>query len=1301
MTVAFPLTPIQEGMFLETAQAANPGIYLQQIIIHMADERIDATAMGSAWSDAFIVHPALRLVIKQTDPLVQSLEEPQPLTVNFLDWTKDSSATQQTKFENFLAGDRAKGTAAERYPSSRFTLVKTGARQGKLVWTFPHSLLDGRSVAPILTEAFDRYRTYCAPGPTPQTPPLPTKLVFAEHCDALSQLDQQPGLDHFAGTLQGWEGGSGLLNLDAEPAPRAFYTEVLTKEATRALEDLAAQAGVAMSTLVMAAWGVVTARFSGRGDTVFGNTLAGRHLVKGMQDAVGCFLTTVPMRLKLTPGQTIGDILSDMRTQQIDLRPFEQTPLTKIRARTDVPPGVPLFDTVVVFETTTLDAQLKTFKNGWENRTVDLREEGSTPATLAVYHGEQVKLAIEYDPQQVPDGPRVAKYMQQFLRNLVTATPDTPIAAISMLSRDEIQSLYQLSGEKTARANTPRHCLTLFADQVTARPGHVAVCQDGAETLSYGALDAAANRLAHTLVAQGVLPRDIVGICLSRSPAFAVAILAVWKAGAAFVPMDPSYPRETLDIIETDSDARLIITDDSSLTFNRPVLNLSQNTTAQMPDTAPDIAHQPDDPAYVIFTSGSTGRPKGVLVPQSALAAHAAAAQNLYQLTPDDRALQFASLSFDVALEECVSTLLAGATLVMRTPDMSQSTSVFLERCTASGITLLNLPTGFWVALTDAMETGKTALPDTIRMIIVGGERIPLSVLRRWRAMFPDLPFVNGYGPTETTITCTAHVLTPGDLERGHVPIGSPLNHAAAWVLSADGALAPQGTEGELWISGPAVASGYIHRPDITAERFITPDFDPTIGRSYATGDRVVWNEHLLNYIGRTDRQIKLRGFRIEPGQIEQVIEAHADVARAHIAVHEPAGAPQRLMAWYSSADPANPVLPETLTARITAALPAHMRPTLVHIDHWPQTPGGKIDTPKLPLPDRGAPQAEAVEIDTPLVHDVAKLFGQILKLKHVAPNASFYDLGGDSLLLLRLLALLEEEFGVRVKPVAIYAEPTPIGVVKALGSDETDPLVIIPIQPHGTAPPLYAVHVLGNNGSFFRPLAKELGTSQPLFGLTVGLLSDDTPTTVEDIARFYLDQIDRHQPEGPVSLVAVSAGCYVTFELAQQLTAAGRTLNALVFLDSTGPGGRPRAKGLEKLVAHARLFTRRPGAYVRKTFTTKFEERRHSSARKKLMNEDGQFVDANSIAAFVAANTLSIERYKPEPYSGRITVIRAGHDLFDTAEARNTGLGWGVVAAGGLVVYEVPGEHLTMLEQPYVPELARCIAIAIKGGTA
>lgn len=1300
----FPLTPVQQGMYLESTGSGRPWLYLEQIVCHLENEEINTAAMQAAWTDITASHAALRLTIETGDMLTQSVQPPGPVEVAPLDWRTRTTEEVSQGLQDFLALDRNQGVAAENFPSFRVTLIETGPKEGKLIWTFPHSLLDGRSFAHVLTEVFTRYEGHCTGSAPPLAPhPQETAPLFAEHCHQLNEIDHAPGVSHFARMLQGWEGGEGLVDNTIEAGRKSYVEHNLSQRQTRALTKLAEQADVPLSTLILTAWGVVTARFAGRDDTVFGNTRTGRHLLDDSYSAIGCFIVTVPMRLRLKPGHTLGRVLADMRADQIAQRPFEQTPLTRIRAKTDVPPGVALFDTLVMFETATLHQQMRASGRAWQQRRVDLLEEGNIAVTLAAYQGDALGIVVEYDTAQVPDGPRLAAYMADFLRNLTMTTPETPLAEISMLDECETDRLRDMSGEFAARQNKPAHCLELFTKQRAALPDHLAVTQPGAEMLNYNDLDRAANRLAHLLIQNGVKPHDVVGICTIRSPVFVLALLAIWKAGAAFVPMDPTYPSETLDIIAQDSATRLILTDAHAHPFDSPVLDLSLLSALDQPDTAPDLTHAPADPAYVVFTSGSTGRPKGVMVSHASLAAHAAAAQKLYEITPQDRVLQFASLSFDVALEEIVATLLSGASLIMRTPEMSQSVGVFLEQCRASEISLLNLPTGFWVALTDALEGGSDRLPESVRLVIVGGERVPLSVLRRWRALIPDIPWINGYGPTETTITCTAHRLAVGDLRRGTVPIGTPLGHAAAWVLTPDGALAPEGTQGELWISGPAVAMGYIRSPNATKERFVKPGFDPAIGRSYGTGDRVFWRDGVLHYVGRVDRQIKLRGFRIEPSQIEQVIEGESGVARAHVALQAPDGGQDRLVAWYSSADPQATVDPDRLRKRLAEALPAHMRPEPVHVDIWPQTPGGKIDTTRLPTPTRQTDDLPDTRSESPLTDEVARLFGEILKLDTVPGSASFFDMGGDSLLLLRLIARIEKDFGVRLKSTNIYADPTPMGVVRALQQNETDPLIVIPIQPEGHRPPLYAVHVLGDHGSFFRPLTAELSADQPLFGLTVGLLTEETPTTVEDLARFYLHQIERHHPQGPVSLIAVSAGSYVTFELAQQLTAAGRDVRALVFVDASGPGGRPRVGALGRIGAHARRFSRAPFRYIARTCLSKLDELRLRTITRNLAQNkwEAKSDAVNSVATFVAANAMSIEAYEPLPYQGRISIIRAAHDLFDSPDAITTGLGWDVVAGAGFDVHDVPGEHLTVLQPPYVAKLAQTLAEILEQSTS
>lgn len=1302
MTQTFPLTPIQQGMFAGSTLAARPWLYVEQVVVDLPGEQIDTVAMKAAWEALTQAHPILRLQISADglDAPVQSVAANADVPVAVQDLSGLTAEAALEAFDTLIAQDRDQGIDATSAPSFRVTVFDLAANHSRLVWSFPHSLLDGRSFAALLAEAFERYEAIVASNPLPVVP-FSGVPRFQQHCDLLAQMAHAEGTHHFANALEGWEGGQGLVREGVEPGRKRFEERHLTTKETAAISRIAQRAGVALSTVVMLAWGVVTARLAGRDDTVFGNTLNGRNLISGSADAPGCFIVTVPMRLRLTRDLTLGTALKRMRASQIALRPFEQTPLTSIRQQLDVPPGRQIFDTLVMFDRASLQAQMRARGGAWETRKVSLLEEGDVPVTLAVFCADETELTVEYDPQQVPQGAALADHMLHFLRNLDGAKASQPLGAISMLSAEEDTRLRDLSGGPLAEIKDDACCATLFEQVVLRQPDHPALEQPGEVPLTFADLERLANRRAHDLINAGVVAGDVIGICAARSPAFVIAQLAIWKVGAAFVPMDPSYPVDTLNIIGEDSGAKLILTDAAAPDLTMARMDLGAVLPETLPDTPPPRDEMGTDRlAYIIFTSGSTGRPKGVMISHRALAAHSRAIIPLLGLTPADRMLQFAALSFDVAIEEVMGTLLGGATLVLRTVEMSQSMDVFLEQIEALGITALNLPTGFWVALTDVLEDRAGPFPQQVRLLIVGGERVPLSVLRRWRAKVPQVRWLNGYGPTETTITSTAHEVTEEDLQGDSVPIGVPLSHARGWIVTADGALAPEGAEGELSFSGPALADGYIGLPDRTKTSFAPARFDREVGRLYASGDRAFWKRGLLHFIGRVDRQIKLRGFRIEPGQIEGALEARDEIGRAYCALFTPEGGQPRLVAWYSSAATGQTPTPDIVRGWIAGVLPPHMLPELVLIADWPQTPGGKVATDLLPMPE-GAGRADAGDITeaSPLTQDVATLFEQLLQTEGVGPETSFFDVGGDSLSLLRLLPQVEQKFGVRLKPTALYADPTPRGVVRALQEQDADPLVVIPIQPQGDLAPLYGVHVLGDNGSFFRPLAAELGKDQPVFGLTVGLLSEDTPTEVADIAHFYLQQIERHHPTGPLSLIAVSAGSYVTFELAHQLLEWGRDVRALIFLDAEGPGGRARLGRAGRLGAHLRALKSQGPSYLGAVKDKRAEAKSYADAQARLTAQDPS-EDAGTIldvADFVAANALAIEAYEPLPYPRRLTIFRAAADKFDSPKARQTGLGWKPVAAAGFDITDVPGDHLGLLEPPNVATLAAQVAYVLK----
>ncbi|AXI46956.1 non-ribosomal peptide synthetase [Sulfitobacter sp. SK012] len=1302
MTKSLPLTPLQTAMYLESTGSDRPWLYLEQIVCHLSDEVLNIDAMKAAWNGVLRDHPALRLVVDTagTDAPVQYVHDVQEIEIEVLDWSALSAPQAEAALEAFLAEDRARGVDAGVFPAFRLVAIQQGPKCAKLVWSFPHSLLDGRSFARVLDSAFARYDALRSGTLIDDIPALPDR--FFQHTQTLSEMSHDAGVDHFADVLRDWEGGTGLADHTCPSTRKHFADHNLSVKQSTGLRDLAAAACVAPSTVILAAWGIVTARFAGRNDTVFGTTLNGRHLVTDTATAPGCFITTVAMRMRFEPGLNLGDVMRRLRDDQIALRPHEQTPLTDMRRKTDVPVGQPLFDTVVMYETGSLDQQMRDRHPRWAKRRVDLHEEGDMAVTMAAYHDEALLIRMEYDPAQVPQGAELAAYFARFLAVLSTATPETPLATLSMLDAKQTARLTKLSGADVTAPSIC--CVTRFENAARDQGQATALSQSGKHALSYTELDCNANQLAHKLIDSGVQKGDIIALYAARSPMFVTAMLAAWKAGAAFVPMDPTYPLETLAMIASDSTAKLMLATDTAPDLGLPTLTLAPHMAQNYPTIAPDrSAMDPDRLAYVIFTSGSTGRPKGVMVQHSALGAHANAVIETYGLTPQDRALQFAALSVDVALEEIVPTLLCGGHLVLRSLEMVESTSLFLEETAALELTVLNIPTGFWVALTEMLDSTSETLPPSVRIVIVGGERVPLSVLRRWRALVPDVRWINGYGPTETTITCTSFEAPAETPALYSVPIGSPLAHARAWVLAADGSVAPEGTKGELWITGPAVARGYISAPELTAEHFVVAPFDASLDRAYATGDRTYWDNGLLHYIGRTDRQIKLRGFRIEPGQIEEQLEAQTDIGRAYVALHESHGSTPRLVGWVSPANNTDILDLDNVAMRIAEVLPPHMRAALVQVDHWPETPGGKIATRSLPDPVPAVTDPTKADDTTPLTQEVADLFAALLKVEDVAPGASFFDLGGHSLLLLRLLSKLEQRLGTRLMPGAVYADPTPRGIVRALQEKETDPLVVIPVQSGGTEAPIYAVHVLGDNCSFFRPLSAVLGSDQPLYGLTVGLLSQNTPTNIVDIAKFYLHQIERHHPSGPLSLISVSMGSYVAFELAQQLNEAGRDVRALILLDAEGPAGRPRIGKVARFGVHLGQIATKGLPYIRKAMLERSADRHHRKALEINRNNlrAGGSNPVQTIDAFIAANALSVEEYQPKPYPHKITIIHAADDRFDSPAGRATGLGWSEVAAGGFDLRDVPGDHLGILDPPNVEKLAVEVKRAVRGGAA
>jgi len=1298
-------------MLYESTLSGSPWINLEQIVVRLDDDPCDAVAMRAAWAALAARHASLRSLIEWAGASgpCQRILPALPLAFQIEDWTQDPDP--EARLTAFLAQDRLRGVDPSVAPAWRVFWARLGPRSALLVWTFSHIHLDGRSFAALLEEVFARYDAREAGAPADESRP---GADFAEHCRAIAAIQPDASAGHFRSLLAGFERPNSVgftavptATEEASPARKAAFEQALGADAAAALEERAARAGLTLATMVLAAWGVVLARSSGQADAVFGVTRSGRYLVPGAADMIGCLITTVPARVRLAPDLLLDTLLRQVREGQLSVRMHEHASLGDIKAQTDLLPEQPLFESLVMFERQTLAHRMARLGGRWSGRRVALYEEGAQTLTLAAYGAPDLLLHLEYDPGRigVDDAARYLEYLTRLLRAMAIAPSDARVADLQMLPDREQARLDRLGKPEDPVDAASLVCLaTAFEARAARTPDAPALLQIGGRTqLSYAELDRAANRLAHRLRGRGVGAGHIVGLCLPRSPDMIVCMLAVWKSGAAFVPMDPTYPAESLTHMVRDSGVTLALARQLVAGIAPDRILDPSDVDASLPTSPPDRSDRsPDRLAYVIYTSGTTGRPKGVMVSHRALAAHAVAATQRYGLKPSDRVLQFASLSFDVALEEIVPTLVLGAMLVLRSDEMASSPSAFSEGVAAAGISVLNLPTGFWQVMLEAVEQGIARIPPAVRLVIAGGERIPAPALTRWQRFVPGLVWINGYGPTEATITTTSFVAS-SPFKGESVPVGRPLGHCTVALLASDGALAPEGAIGEVWIGGPGVAMGYLGQPAMTDARF-RPDPRRPGGRIYGSGDLARWQpDGELLLAGRADRQIKLRGYRIEPGEVERVLEGLPDVGQALVAVVDPATPGARLMGWVRPSVAGVRIDAERLATALARRLPRQMCPELVQVDDWPQTPGGKTDLARLPRPVAAAAASSASPDDrvSPTTLELAGLCASLLGLSRIRPDDSFFAMGGHSLQLVSLIGQIEARFGKRLSVAQVHATATPRGIAALLdGPSRVEALTdsILPIQPRGTQSPIYGVHVLGINGSYYRALATALGPDQPVFGLTVGLLTADTPTGVAEIAELYHRMIDTHHPTGPVNLVAVSLGSYVALELGQRLIAAGRDVTLLAILDAEGPDGRREYAGLARLLAHGRRVLLEGPGYLLDAPRRKLDALRHGyeTLRLILFGRMGRPAAARTVEAFVAGNVLAANAYRPKPYPQRLTVIRAADNLFDSPESIATGLGWNSIAEGGLDLIEVPGDHLTIMDPPWVTQLAKELRAAI-----
>ncbi|MDI1476289.1 non-ribosomal peptide synthetase/type I polyketide synthase [Polyangium sp. y55x31] len=1026
---AVPMSFAQQRLWF-IAQVDPASAIYNEIAAFDLRGRLDVVALDQSLRAFAARHEALRTTFGTRDGQpVQIVHSTGSIPLFTVDLTM-RAAEERDAAAHMLGQEHAREPFdLARGPVARALLVKLGPTEHRLFFVVHHIVYDRTSLVTALVPDLLRHYEAFSTGKAPRLPDLPVQYAdFAIWQRGwLSENVLRPSITYWKGKLAGLP----VLDLPTDrPGPAktrrgARHTVELPVELVHGLRALARGERVTLFTTLLSTFLTLLHRYTGQQDVPVGIVTAGRSRAE-TNGVFGCFINPLVVRGDLSGDPTFRTLLERVREvtseayrhQDVpferlvqELRPARaqhQTPLFQVVfSYNDAPvaPHAPL-------DLPELSVRVSEIGTGTAkfDLTFDLEE-----------RGEEIAGFIEY-AADLFDAATIARMAEHFrsLLEAVVRDLELPLSALPLLTPAEADEILHLAGSDAPYPEDA--CLhELIELQVRTRPEAPAAIFEG-ETLSYLELDSRANQLAHYLRSLGVGPEVRVGICLERSFEALISLLGVLKAGGAFVPLDPAYPRARLSFILEDAGAAVLLTDRRSLgTLPDPrmrVVLLDEEIAAieAEPKDRPVTDVGPDNLAYIIYTSGSTGRPKGVLVPHRGLCSLAPALITSFEIGPTSRVLQFASPSFDASVMEIIMALPAGAALVLAPPSALLPGPSLRKLLRDRRVTVALLCPSAIAALDAGGDGAEASLP--LQTLIAGGEPCTAQLVARWA---PGRRFFNAYGPTEATICATLARCTP-DGERP--PIGRPVPNARCYVLDAQMRLLPRGVPGELFIGGVGVTRGYLDRPEISAERFVPNPFGS--GRLYRTGDRVRFrNDGNLEFLGRMDEQLKLRGFRIEPGEIEAELDRHPAVQVSAAKLVEMIGGEKRLVAYVVPRSDAPGDLPHVLKRLLRECLPEHMVPSaILRIDRMPVGPNGKIDRSALPAPP--SPERVSASASTSLERTVAAIWREVLGLEgDVGVDEPFFEVGGHSLALSRVQAKLSAQLGTDVDVVTLLKLPT------------------------------------------------------------------------------------------------------------------------------------------------------------------------------------------------------------------------------------------------------------------------------------
>ncbi|MEH1986389.1 non-ribosomal peptide synthetase [Nostoc sp.] len=1357
----FPTSFAQQRLwFLDQLAPGNP-FYNVSTALHLTGS-LNFTALKQTFNEIVRRHETLRTRFIMVDQQpVQAIAPSLTIPLPLIDLRNFDSPERDTRVQQIVTQEAQHPFNLTIGPLLRVKLLQLDEVEYLLLLNLHHIVADGWSIGVLIRELGVLYKAFAEDKRCLTTsyslstllPELPIQYAdFAQWQREWLQGVAANGTSPLQSQLVYWQkqlNGISVLNLPTDrlrPAVPSYrgakqFLE-LPHSLTQALETLSAQEGVTLFMTMLAAFQTLLYRYTQQEDIAVGSPIANRNRSE-LEGLIGFFVNSLVLRTDFSAKATFRELLNRVREITLEAYSHQDLPFEKLVEELHPERDLsyhPFFQVVFSLQNTPIEtlelSGLTLSLFDFDSKTAKLDLEFHLWQDLESLKGQMVYSTDLFDDKTIT---RMLGHFQTLLESIV-ANPEQRISALSLLTVQERQELL-IDWNDTKRDYSGNKCFhQLFEAQVEETPDANALVFDD-EQLSYKELNIRSNQLAHYLKKLGVVPDVLVGIYVERSLVMIIALLGILKAGGAYLPLDPSLPQERLNFILEDAQVSVLLTQEKLLKhfedFLNPIICIDKDwaTITQHSKENPSSVVKSDNLAYVIYTSGSTGKPKGVLLQHQGLSNLAASQIDVFNIQPINRILQFASLSFDASIFEIVMALQTGATLYLANKESLLPRQPLLKLLREKAITHITLPPAVLAVL--ATES----LP-ALQTIICAGESCTDDIVKRW--WNSQRRFFNAYGPTEATVWSTV-------AEISHIiekpPIGRPIPNTQIYILDKHLQPLPIGITGELYIAGEGLAQGYLNCPELTTEKFVPNPFNDKKGaRLYKTGDLARYRpDGNIEFLGRIDNQVKIRGFRIELSEIETVLSKHQSVQKAVVIVKENISGNKYLVAYIVlNVEMQN--FSSLLRKFLKEKLPEYMLPkAFVMLDSLPLTASGKVD--RLALTELDSPASGLIDKTfiaprTSTESTLAKIWAEVLNIEHVGIYDNFFDLGGDSLLTVRLMKQIHKHFERELPLSSLFLNPTIESLATSLSSqgDSLPWSPLVPIQPAGSSPAFFCVHPIFGVVFPYYELAQNLGKNQPFYGLQpIGLDGESSPLTrIEDMAAHYIEALRRVQPKGPYFLGGWSFGGWVAFEMAQQLQKSGEEVALLAVLDTLAPipGNIPSlGSGFKFMlttvaryiwpffldyfyliiaIANNRInsLTSRLTNFnkiVRNSFwesltrslqTNLFSHFiRKEDATVNVIPEESKLRLLSELAIrpmlrVYYANSQAVLNYVPQTYPKRINLFRTN---VQSSAKEDPSMGWDQLTVGGTEIHHIPGNHLTMLRKPHIQILAAQLRACIE----